>query len=145
MLKKNFVLLPTGQCGKDYTKLVTEWIQHFTKEDDSFKMIAMKVVMILPTMMLQKPSATSKAKDHSKALTERLQMWKDGKIEEIWKDNCIIQKKLSQHPRKSASDIVRVVSKLIFEGKVSAAMKYLEDTWFQPPPYLRGDLIIRRS
>ena len=87
----------------------------------------MKVVMILPTMMLQKPSATSKAKDHSKALTERLQMWKDGKIEEIWKDNCIIQKKLTQHPRKSASDIVRVVSKLIFEGKVSAAMKYLED------------------
>ena len=55
----------------------------------------MKVVNILPNMLLQKPSATSKAKDHFTALEERLQMWKDGKIKELWNDNRVIQKKLS--------------------------------------------------
>ena len=125
--KKNFFLLPTGQWGKEYIKLTTEWIQHLTKKDDIFKIIAMKVVMILPSMLLQKPSAKSKAKDHTRALELRLQKWKEGKIEELWKDNAIIQKKLSEHPQKSPHDITRLVTNLMFEGKVGPAMKILDE------------------
>ena len=87
----------------------------------------MKVFMILPCMMLQKPSATSKSKDHSEALKERLQMWKEGKIAELFRDNTIIQKKLTNRPKKKAHDITRVLTKLVIEGKISAAMKYLDE------------------
>ena len=125
--KKNFFLLPTGQCGKEYIKLTTEWIQHLINDDASFKIIAMKVVMILPSMLLQKPSATSKAKDHSKALEQRLAMWKEGKFEELWKDSVIIQRQLTQRPKRTGQDITRIVTNLMFEGKVGAAMKFLDE------------------
>ena len=36
-------------------------------------------------------------------------------------------KKLSVKPKNSSHDITRVVSKLVFEGKVGAAMKFLDE------------------
>ena len=78
------------------------------------------------------------------ALTERLAMWKEGKIELLWKDNCIIQKKLLNSPKRPASDISRVVTKLMFEGKVGAAMKFLDKTAengvLQPTPQVIAKL-----
>ena len=125
--KKNLFLIPTGQCGKDFIKLKTTWIKHATNNGDTFQKIALKVFNILPSMLLQKPSATSKAKEHSKALQQRLEMWNDGKIEELLRDNRIIQKKLSERPNRTARDVTRVFTKLIFEGKIGAAMKYLDE------------------
>ena len=143
--KNNLFLLPSGQCGKDYLKVNIEWLKHLTKkDDDAFKYIAWKVIMVFSSLMLQKPSAKSKAKDHSKVLTERLAMWKEGKIELLWKDNCIIQKKLLNSPKRPASDISRVVTKLMFEGKVGAAMKFLDKTAengvLQPTPQVIAKL-----
>ena len=78
-------------------------------------------------MMLQNPSATSKAKEHSKALEERLKKWGEGKIRELWKDCQIVQKKLATRPKKSAQDISRTFTNLMFDGKVGAAIKYLDE------------------
>ena len=61
--------------------------------------------MIIPNLLLQKPSATSKAKDHFKALEERLKKWEEGKIHELWKDSQIIQSKLAARPPKSSHDM----------------------------------------
>ena len=36
--------------------------------------------MVLPTLILQKPSATSKSKEHSKAIERRLALWKQGDL-----------------------------------------------------------------
>ena len=109
--KKNLFSVPTGQAGKDFVKLMTDWVQKFNT-DSTFQYLAMKVINILPNMMLQKPSATSKAKDHTKALQLRLQMWNEGKIVQIWRDNKIIQKKLTEKPKKSSHDILRIVTNL---------------------------------
>ena len=57
--KKNLFSVPTGQAGKDFVKLMTDWVQKFNT-DSTFQYLAMKVINILPNMMLQKPSATSK-------------------------------------------------------------------------------------
>ena len=124
--KKNLFLVPSGKPGNDFLELYVDWLKKFNT-NSSFQHLAMKVVNILPNMLLQKPSATSKAKDHFTALEQRLQMWKDGKIKELWNDNRVIQKKLSVKPKKSSHDITRVVSKLMFEGKVGAAMKFLDE------------------
>ena len=80
--RKNLFQLPTGQCGKKFIKLMTEWVNKFNS-GSSFEGIAMKVVMMLPSLMLQKPSAKSKAKDHSKRLEERLKWWEEGNIDKI--------------------------------------------------------------
>ena len=80
--KRNLFKIPTGNTGKGFINLLTEWISNFNKST-SFQGLAMKIVMILPNLMLQKPSATSKAKNHSKSLEGSLRKWNDGKIEEI--------------------------------------------------------------
>ena len=80
--KKNLFMLPIGKVTKDFIVLVTEWLRSY-KTNSSFQGLAIKVVMILPGLLLQKPSATSKGKEHSTALGVRLQLWKEGKYDEI--------------------------------------------------------------
>ena len=62
--KKNIFLLPTGKAGKEFidqmTRLVGEW-----NNDSPLKSISLKALMVMPCLLLQKPSKTSKAKDHS--------------------------------------------------------------------------------
>ena len=78
--------------------------------------------------MLQKPSATIKSKDHTKLLEQRrrIEMWNDGKFLELWKDGLVIQKKLTSKPQRAPEDITRIFSRLMFEGKVGAALKFLD-------------------
>ena len=124
--KKNLFQVPTGQCGKDFISLISEWMGNYVT-GNTFQALAMKVIMIIPNLLLQKPSAASKAKDHFLALEERLKQWGEGKITELWKNCQVIQKKLSARPPKPANDINRIFTKLVFEGKLGAAMKFLDE------------------
>ena len=124
--KKNLFLVPTGKSGKEYVKLETEWLKKFNT-GSSFQYLALKVFNILPNMLLQKPSATSKTRDHVKVLTERLQLWSEGKFSELWRDNRVIQKKLTEKPKRSPGDMTRTITKLMIEGKVGAALKFLDE------------------
>ena len=91
--KKNLFLLPTGNAGKCFVKLISEWVGNFNSSN-TFQGIAMKVVAILPNLLLQKPSAKSKAKEHTKILEQRLEMWNNGNILGLLRDSRAIQKKL---------------------------------------------------
>ena len=83
--------------------------------------------MILPSLMLQKPSAKSKAKDHSNCLARRLKLWRNGKIETILKETKHIQKKFTTSKKaRFMHDISRIFAKLVMEGKISAAIKFLD-------------------
>ena len=84
--------------------------------------------MILPNLLLQKPSATSKAKEHNKILTDRLQLWSEGKIRELLLDCKQIQKKLKSSQKRSMDDIQRIFSNLVMEGKIGPASKFLDET-----------------
>ena len=121
-------MVPTGHCGKEFVKLNTEWLSQLN-DQTPFEGIAMKVLMLLPNLLLQKPSAKSKAKEHNKLLTDRLKLWNEGEFDEIWKEGLTIQKKLSSSQKKPRTneDISRVFSKLMMEGKVGAALKFLEE------------------
>ena len=72
--KRNLFLLPSGKAGKQYiyetTKLMNEWLQESPLKD-----IAFKAIKIMPNLLLQKPSKSSKAKDHLKVLERRLESW----------------------------------------------------------------------
>ena len=125
--RKNLFLLPSGQAGKSFIKLCTEWLNVYNN-NSLYQRIAMKVVMVLPALMLQKPSRKSKTKDHVKVLEERLKLWNEGNLNDLYRHSYTIQKKLQQSKKqRSNEDISRIFSKLMFEGKVKAAMKFLEE------------------
>ena len=79
--------------------------------------------MILRSLLLQQPSKTSKAKEHLVKLQERILLWKEGKIDELLRENHCIQRKLQQSKKRSSEDTSRIFAKLMFQGKVNAALK----------------------
>ena len=42
--------------------------------------VALKAVLVMSALLFQKPSATSKAKDHTAALARQLTLWHEGNI-----------------------------------------------------------------
>ena len=74
--------MPSGVWGKRYIKeirrLLNEWIS-----DSPLKDISFKVIMIMSSLLLQKPSKTSKLKEHQLPLEQRLDLWKNVEFEEL--------------------------------------------------------------
>ena len=125
--KKNLFQTPSGAAGKEFIKLLTLWLNNFNN-NSSFKGIALKVYMVLPSLMLQKPSPTSKAKDHTDALRSRLRMWNKGNFLELLREGTIIQQRIGHSSKRKPNpeDLARSFAKLMFVGKVNAAMKLIE-------------------
>ena len=61
----------------------------------------MKGFMILPNLLLQKPSSASKAKEHSKVLEEGLNMWNNGDLNGLLRDYRATQRKLRSGSRRN--------------------------------------------
>ena len=119
--------MPSGQHGRKLVKLLSEWLALYNN-DTSFQGIALKVFMILPALMLQKPSSKSKSKDHIKVLAHRLELWQEGKLLDLLREGKIIQGKLASTKQRSTEDVTRIFSKLMLLGKVSAALKFLDES-----------------
>ena len=66
--KRNIFLLPISKSGRCFTDKTTRLIH------SSLKNVALNAVMIIPSLLLQKPSKTLKTKDHTKALERKLQL-----------------------------------------------------------------------
>ena len=70
--RRNIFKIPSGKAGKNFIRELTFWMKQFNYNSD-LNSIALKAFMVLPSLILQKPSATSKSKDHSAAI-ERMQI-----------------------------------------------------------------------
>ena len=125
--RKNLFLLPSGQQGRKVITLLSEWLS-FYNNNTTYQGIALKVFMVVPVIMLQKPSTKSKARDHVNALSRRMDLWQAGELIELLREGKIIQSKLASAKRKSPKDISQIFSRLMLLGKVSAALKFLNES-----------------
>ena len=68
--RRNLFLLPKGSSGKNYlretTRLLNSWV-----EKSPLRQCAMTAIHVMPALLLQKPSKSSKSKDHVMALEKR--------------------------------------------------------------------------
>ena len=71
-------MITSGKAGKEFITELSSWLNKFNN-DTHFQSIGLKVYMILPSLLLQKPSRKSKAKQHSAKLSQRLTLWKKRK------------------------------------------------------------------
>ena len=125
--KKNLFLLPTGKSGKLYidesAELLYSWV-----EGTALHNIAFKAIMVMPYLLLQKPSKNSKAKDHLTPLERRMQSWLKGDLKELLHEGEAIQKNLTQQLTKG--DIGKISKKfeaLMRKGNVNAAINLLTE------------------
>ena len=92
--RRNLFLLPTGAAGKKYITETTRLIEIWNQKVDPLKDISIEAVMTMPMLLLQKPSLKSKAKDHSECLNRRLNLWVEGKFDDLMRESRTIQNKI---------------------------------------------------
>ena len=80
--------------------------------------------MIMFPLILQKTARNSKCKDHQRILARRLELWKDGKVDQLLREGRSIQSRLTK-PKHSAVHKEKVFTRLMLKGKISAALKWI--------------------
>eukprot|EP00794_Sanderia_malayensis_P011719 gene11719-12940_t len=81
----------------------------FNNRVSKLNSVALKAFMMLAGLLLQKPSAKSKAKEHSACLEHRLELWKKGELYILLKEIRKIQSKfMSLKRRKTEKDTSRI-------------------------------------
>ena len=125
--RKSLFLLPSGSTAKHFieemARLINSWT--FRSKQDT---IAMKALMVLPTLLLQTTSFTSKSKDNVETLKRRLNQWKDGHIEKLLVEGKTIQERLFKESTKNQSSDRKATlfARFMEDGKVNKALKLLE-------------------
>ena len=81
--------------------------------------------MIMPTLLLQKPTFKSTAKEHSQRLSRRLQKREQGDLDALLGEASTIEAKLPTNPKGMNEErLSKTFAKL--EGKINAATKLLD-------------------
>ena len=123
--KQNLFKLPSGSLGKEYIRETTRLIKSWNSNSE-LKDIAWKCIMIMPILLLQKPSKDSKSKDHVSALKRRLPTWHNGELLELKKECKTIQKCIKSNlPKNTIEAVSKKFSSLMKKGKLNAAVKNL--------------------
>ena len=123
--RRNLFLVPSGSAGKKYVSETARLINAFV-DSSAMKDISLKALMIMPSLLLQKPSSKSKTKDHSAALKRRMALWDEGNIDELIHEGETIQKHLkSNKTSRSIDDISKEFVKKMSKGNINGAIKLL--------------------
>ena len=88
--RRNVFSVPSGKAGKAFVSEMA-WLFQSYAEGSPLESIAITAAMILPPLLLQKPTPKSKARDHVRCLECRLQCWRDGDIESLLSEGKTIQ------------------------------------------------------
>ena len=64
----NPFMLPSGAAGKNVIREMTRLIEAWVGEDNYLSESALKALMVMPALMMQKPTRKSNAKQHSQYL-----------------------------------------------------------------------------
>lgn len=83
-------------------------------------------MIVLPILLLQKPSRSSKAKDHIACIERRLPLWRDGQLDDLLAEGRTLQERLSKLPSdRKKKDNVPAARYKMFQGKVKSALNLL--------------------
>ena len=114
-------MVPTGKAAKEVTYEVTQLLNAWQKSFKSLKDIAFKAIMVLPSLLLQKPSTKSKTKDHCAALERRLTLWHDGNKLELLKEGATKSVNTRNKIGKTQEKFVNNMQ----QGNINGAIKLL--------------------
>ena len=87
----NLFLTPSGKAGRAFVAEIARLIGSYA-EKSSLEIIALRAVFVMQALLLQKPHARSKARDHVLHLTRRLELWKIGNISTLLREGITIQR-----------------------------------------------------
>ena len=135
--RRNLFKVPSGQAGKSFVHELTRMFQSYA-DAAALETVALQAAMVMPTLLLLKLHAKSKAKEHSVHLNRRLKQWMNGDINGLLDEGRTIQQQLDgQHEQRYGEHTARVFAKLMMEGKVRAAHRLISEDDNGGDPNLR--------
>lgn len=141
--KRNLFMTPSGQAGKQYIEKTAKTINYFNMAENR-ESVAVTMSIIMPALLLQKPSRNSKTKDHVKFLEKRLEWWKNGDIDLLLREGGAIQKRLVR-AKQTPLNPEQVFLQRMQQGKVSSAMRWVGSSAtsvLDPKTVIDGDTVI---
>ena len=118
--------LPRGKAGKDIIQELIRLMQLLNNKT-TWESLSMDLVIIFLLLMLQKPSAKSKRKDHVRYFIKRLEMWKAGKIKDLVSECCTIQRRMLKSKKHRQESAATGFTRLMLQGKVKQALKLVNE------------------
>ena len=88
--RRNLFKIPSGKAGVAFVQELSRLFQAYA-ESSALEGVAFKAAMILPALLLQKPHARSRTKEHTKHLERRLNLWKEGDLASLLDEGQTIQ------------------------------------------------------
>ena len=122
---KNCFVVPRCSAGRAF---VSELARLFRSvgEGSALESIALKAIIVICALLLQKPARNSKERDHIRHLERCLTLWKEGALDELLCEGRVIQSRLKHAPSaRKGAQIIRSFTKLMFEGNTRAALQLL--------------------
>ena len=125
--KPNFFKVRYGITGKSFVSELSRLYRAFAT-GSAMESIAMKAAIVLPILLLQKPSHNSKAKDHSACRERRLKTWQNGDLNDLLLEGRTIQLRIPKSSLKdSQKNLARSFANLMFQRKTKATLRLLSD------------------
>ena len=125
--RRNCFSVPLGRAGRAFVNELSRiYLAYGTAS--ALESVALKAAIVLPILLLQKPSKKSKTKEHIQCLERRLTSWSNGELEELLKEGRAVQHRLPRHQSARADlTLARTFSNLMFTGKCKAALELLSN------------------
>jgi hypothetical protein len=125
--RKNMFMLQSGAAGKQYVREKTRLLNLWNDQSVLFENIAIKMTMIMPALLLQKPLYKSTSKQHASCLARRIILWEKGDFDALTRECRTIQSKLRSFGSTSQPNSVsKKFTNMMLQGKVNPAMRLLE-------------------
>ena len=125
-MEKNTFLVPYGKIGRDFIDQLSKHINDWNN-GSAMQHLALKAAIVLLAVGLQKPYQKSKAKEHQECLEKRLKLWRNGKIDCLLREGRMIQRRIQKSCRNDPPNKAKVFAKLVMEGQISSALRYISE------------------
>lgn len=124
--KRNNFLVPSGKVGKSFIRELARLYQSYA-DNAPLQCIALKACSVMQSLLLQKPHAKSKAKEHTTHLERRMKLWAQGDIDGLLHEGKCIQKHLKSNASGTnvIEKIARGFNRLMLQGKVRRATRLI--------------------
>ena len=124
--RKNTFLVLYGKISRDFIDQLTKHIDNWNNRSP-MQHFALKATIVLLTVVQQKPGQRSKAKEHQECLEKRLILWRNGEIGSLLREGRMIKRRLSKSNKSDPPNKARIFAKLVMEGQVNSAVRYLSE------------------
>lgn len=119
--RRNLFQLPKGSIGKNFIIELTATLELWNN-NSPYRDIALKMFMLLPSLLLQRTNPKSKTLENKQTLERRLALWRDRKIEELVGECLVFQSRLSAQNNTKNISTNELFQKHMLRGNIKGVL-----------------------